>query len=85
MLEFKDCKSYDTCSWRRSVGSCPAGCCFYTCKDVVHVVRCRNCKHAYTGIYRDFEDKAYCQKIEEGTSILMPMDGFCSYGERKNE
>ena len=46
--------------------------------DVVKVVRCGQCKHATEDII--VEGVCYCHKIQQG----MFLDGFCSYGERRN-
>ena len=46
--------------------------------DVVEVVRCGQCKHATEDII--VEGVCYCHKIQQG----MFLDGFCSYGERRN-
>ena len=56
----------------------------HTChtKDVVEVVRCKDCKHRYVPSrcalwYGTVDDKEYF--IERGT------DFYCSYGERKSK
>ena len=46
--------------------------------DVVEVVRCGQCRHATDDII--VEGVCYCHKIQQG----MFLDGFCSYGERRN-
>ena len=46
--------------------------------DVVEVVRCGQCKHATEDII--VEVVCYCHKLQQG----MFLDGFCSYGERRN-
>lgn len=46
--------------------------------DCVHVVRCKDCKHADTG---ECEPQAiYCKKWDRWE---MPEDFFCKFGERK--
>ena len=51
---------------------------FIPAADVVEVVRCGQCKHATEDII--VEGVCYCHKIQQG----MFLDGFCSYGERRN-
>ena len=53
--------------------------------DVVEGVRCKTCRHYYcenkTCMRMSVEPEAY----GEGIYINMPEDGFCNYGERKEE
>ena len=54
------------------------------CKEVdaVEVVRCKDCK--WSTSYGDLEDKwTRCTNLHGNPA--MPDDGFCSYGERKEE
>ena len=47
--------------------------------DAVEVVRCRDCVKGYIDLtFRD--DKTWCVKFGKD----MDLDGFCSYGERKD-
>lgn len=48
--------------------------------DAVEVVRCKNCKHAEHW----YGDKSRCFLWHEG-GIDVFDDGYCSYGERKDE
>ena len=49
--------------------------------DAVEVVRCKNCKHycQYPTV-----DKPKACFVHPLTPHFMPEDGFCSYGERKD-
>lgn len=47
--------------------------------DAVPVVRCKDCKYSY--------GKKYCTNDawkDEGNTVYIEPDAFCSYGERKN-
>ena len=46
-----------------------------TCHDLVHVVRCRDCKHCMSYWKSD-----YCDYFSHVTN---DPDGFCAWGERK--
>lgn len=46
--------------------------------DAVKVVRCKDCFY-----HGDFDENGYC--VCECTGAGMPMDGFCSDGERKEK
>lgn len=78
----ENCKKYDTCEWRKSVGYCPDNCNHFKHKDEVVVTRCRDCKHwCY-----EYDDIGLC------TTDVPDIDGvqrvgcdFCSYGERRIE
>lgn len=49
--------------------------------DAVEVVRCRDCK--FGTHFGDLEDEwTNCSNLHG--KPLMPFDGFCSYGERKD-
>jgi hypothetical protein len=49
--------------------------------DAVPVVRCKDCKHRYfISAYDDY----YCGH-PDGFTDIVPDDGFCSYGERKDK
>ena len=48
--------------------------------DAVPVVRCRECK--FGAHFGDMEDE-WIRCINLHGNPLMPFDGFCSYGERK--
>ena len=56
--------------------------------DVVEVVRCEKCKHAYINSFSAQSGVVLCRfwaNQSEGAIQTMPQDGFCSYGERSNE
>lgn len=48
--------------------------------DVVSVVRCKDCKHAYINSFSSASGVALCSS----SAKVMQQDDFCSYGERKN-
>ena len=55
-------------------------------RDLVEVVRCENCKHAYINAFSAQSGVVLCRfwaNQSEGTIQTMPQDGFCSYGERR--
>lgn len=74
----ENCKKYDTCEWRKSVGYCPDNCNHFKHKDEVVVVRCKDCKRTKD----DGCGAIYCQKWDRWE---MPEDFFCRYGERRTE
>ena len=47
--------------------------------DAVEVVRCRDCKKISPSV-TDVKSAVWCREFR----TIMPEDGFCSYGERKN-
>ena len=51
--------------------------------DAVEVVRCKDCKHFVQG---EIYDPCECMKwtVKFGVAYTTP-DGFCSYGERRND
>jgi hypothetical protein len=54
--------------------------------DVVEVVRCEDCKHAYINSFSAQSGVALCRfwtNRAEGVQVVMQQDDFCSYGERK--
>ena len=58
--------------------------------DVVPVVRCKDCKHVYCHIYHGWQEPIYtCTHLRSrwnsNTDLDVNPDGFCSYGERKEE
>lgn len=48
--------------------------------DVVPVVRCKDCKHAYINSFSAASGVALCSS----SAKVMQQDDFCSYGERKD-
>lgn len=53
--------------------------------DVVPVVRCRECKHAYINSFSAAAGRALCRRftnLADGIQVVMDSDDFCSYGER---
>ena len=48
--------------------------------DVVPVVRCKDCKHAYINGFSAASGVALCSS----NAKVMQQDDFCSYGERKD-
>lgn len=57
-------------------------------RDLVEVIRCENCKHAYINAFSAQSGVVLCRfwaNQSEGAIQTMPQDGFCSYGERSNE
>ncbi len=46
--------------------------------NFIEIIKCKDCKHATEDIM--IEGVCYCHKIQQG----MFLDGFCSYGERRN-
>jgi hypothetical protein len=76
MVEYKNCKSHHSCTWVKSVGSCPEDCVFFQDRDVVRVVRCKDCKY----YERDnMFGGGYCYGAKK------KLDDFCSCGERKGD
>lgn len=57
-----------------------------TAADVVEVVRCGQCKHAYINSFSAKEGIALCRFLTnhaiDGTSFVRKQDDYCSYGER---
>ncbi len=60
--------------------------------DVVPVVRCKDCKHfkhyGKTSLLIDGEHikAGWCyRRVRYNEEYRMPLDGFCSYGERKDD
>ena len=58
--------------------------------DVVQVVRCKDCKHVYCHIYHGWQEPIYtCTHLRSrwnsNNDLDVNPDGFCSYGERKEE
>lgn len=63
----------------------PDGCsrweCEYEPKDMVEVVRCKDCKHAHMTYGGECK---YCDMWEEdGEALYLEGDFFCAYGERR--
>ena len=55
---------------------------FMPAKDVIEVVRCKNCKHFCP--YEGEEHKGDCAELV-GLESCVYEDDFCSYGERKDD
>lgn len=58
--------------------------------DVVPVVRCKDCKHVYCRIYHGWQEPIYtCTHLRSrwntDNDLEVNPDGFCSYGERREE
>lgn len=53
-------------------------------KDWMPVVRCKDCKH-YMEYPLNKVDKRMCCYVHLLTPHFTPEDGFCSYGERRND
>lgn len=55
--------------------------------DSIEIVRCKDCKWYQNGKY--LIDTKFCFRLlnDNGTETgyIFPPNGFCSYGERKNE
>lgn len=49
--------------------------------DAVQVVRCKDCKHYFAG----FMCEKHTASLPFGIQVIMPADGFCSYGERRTD
>lgn len=61
----------------------------YVPEDSVEVVRCRDCKHRVTTIWRECgsEWTEYeCNLLRDfgGTPLTIALDGFCAWGERRD-
>ena len=55
-------------------------------KDIVQVVRCKNCKCAYINSFSAASGVAVCKKWSNETeTAIVQQDDFCSYGERRND
>jgi hypothetical protein len=79
MADYKNCKSLPSCSWRKSVGSCPKDCILFADKDVVTVVRCADCTKYKAEFGR-------CLDPRNGRGCYgarVPEDHYCGYGERR--
>ena len=48
--------------------------------DAVEVVRCKDCRHSFTGNY--FKGYA-CKRLSGEHTFTVSPDGFCSKGERR--
>lgn len=54
--------------------------------DVVQVVRCKDCTHAYINSFSAAAGMALCKLLtnrSDGGTVVMRQDAYCSYGERK--
>ena len=49
-------------------------------KDIVEVVRCKDCKHFTEGMAIGM-----CKRVEDKPIIPIRYDHFCSFGERRSE
>lgn len=57
-------------------------------KDIVPVVRCKDCKHVYCRIYHGWQEPIYtCAHLRSRwnthNDLEVNPDDFCSYGERR--
>lgn len=53
--------------------------------DAVTVVRCKDCKYFQFG--KILTEVKFCRRLSSGGKVngyIYPEDGFCSYGERKD-
>lgn len=80
-MNCKDCLSYEVCGrdLRKNFARIPIEtvCYYFKPKDMVKVVRCKDCKHFTAG---------YCCRDIKGRSQMhyMGENAFCSYGEKKD-
>ena len=77
MAEYKDCVTHDTCPWLHDIGSCPEYCNLYRNRDIVRVVRCKDCVHMKEQFNARFCN-IWCMYNGMGD------EGFCNYGVRKD-
>ena len=59
-------------------------------KDLVPVVRCKDCKHVHCRIYHGWQEPIYtCTHLRSrwntDNDLEVNPDGFCSYGEKGGE
>ena len=73
MIEVLMSRQYGFCSYDQMAD-------YLLSKDVVPVVRCKDCKWAEYG--KDYEP--YCNHWKSGLYADVKVDDFCSYGERKD-
>lgn len=69
---------------KRSVTDCVKRLRMIPAEDVVPVVRCKECIHL-SGVTNGgtfFRCDRYDQWQDESNRVYMPLDGFCSYGDR---
>lgn len=77
--QFKPFKGFENAMYRKlceteiAIGKLPAA-------DVVPVVRCKDCKHAYINSFSAASGVALCSS----SAKVMQQDDFCSYGERRD-
>lgn len=76
MVEVKSCELYECCIYRNFAGSCHSSC--IKNLDTVLVVRCKDCKHMKI----DRNGYRWCL-VWTGING-MGDEGFCNYGERKD-
>lgn len=72
---------------KRSVTDCVRRIRMIPSEDVVPVVRCRECIHL-SGVTNNatfFRCDRYNEWQDESNRVYMPLDGFCSYGDRGTE
>ena len=82
---YSDCHSSSDVSvfeaMRDSISEIPAA-------DVVEVVRCKDCGHAYINSFSAQSGIAVCRFLanrSNGELAIVQQDDFCSYGERKEQ
>lgn len=85
MARCKDCVHYEACSaFSKIINSArevEKGCEYF--KDLtkyVEVVRCKDCVYRHDSCFAG-SGNTYCDKKH----TYSPLDGFCSYGERKDD
>lgn len=83
MADLGNCKKYDSCNWRASVGYCPENCNHFKHRDEVIVVRCKDCVH-----YKPQRQSAHWTNVTlyccRGPSVKVSPGDFCSFGERRD-
>ena len=88
MANYTNCKWYEDCEYRDRFGDCAKVCTQYRNRDVVEVVRCKDCKYSCNPIPEEvgFVECLYCsdpRREPEEEMAIVGYDDFCSYGERK--
>ena len=79
LIEIMSCHPYGNFSYQEWAE-------YFISKDVVPVVRCRDCKHLYchSAVDRMFYCRNYPHGLK-GTLNVVEENPYCSYGERKIE
>ena len=86
MADHKECKYYEVCDYRNDGGSCPDRCVQYKHRNLVFVVRCKDCRY-YEVEPDDHLGICNCGSIAMNYKGEMypERDHFCAYGERKDK